>query len=188
MTQMFSQICDDHYQTINKISHKEVASLVNAMCDALDRGYTIFVCGNGGSAADAQHFVAELVVKFGCMRKAISAIALTTNTSVITAAGNDFDYDSIFERQVEAVGRNGDILLCLSTSGESVNVLRAATAAREKSMRVLSITGCEVSSIATESDVTLVIEGTPARIQEGTMLVLHYLALIADEVIVDANT
>ncbi len=182
MTPTFNQIREDHERAIGGINSMQVVLLADAMKFVLKRGTTIFVCGNGGSAADAQHFVAELVVKFGGKRGAIRAIALTTDTSILTAAGNDFGYESIFERQIEAFGLIGDVLLCLSTSGRSENVLRAVQKAKNQGMAVWSITDCDTNPLAIESDITVTVNGDTARVQEGTMLILHYLALVADDI------
>ena len=112
----------------------EAASMVR---DTLAGGGTIFFCGNGGSAADAQHMATEYVIRYMKNRRALAAVALTTDTSLITACGNDFGFDQIFERQVEALARPGDLLIIHSTSGNSPNVLLAARAARAKQVRVL---------------------------------------------------
>ena len=112
----------------------EAAAMVR---DTLAGGGTIFVCGNGGSAADAQHMATEYVIRYMKNRRALAAVALTTDTSLITACGNDFGFDQIFERQVEALARPGDLLIIHSTSGNSPNVLLAARAARAKQVRVL---------------------------------------------------
>lgn len=182
MIRIFDQIRKAHERTVADINSSEVYSMVGALVSAIEDGSTIFVCGNGGSAADAQHFVAELVVRFERPRKALKAIALTTDTSILTAAGNDFGYDSIFARQIEALGREGDILLCLSTSGQSKNVLLAMRAAKMQNMDVWSITGNSGSDIAVGSDTTITLNGNTARVQEGTILILHFLASVADEV------
>ena len=114
----------------------EAAALVR---DTLADGGTIFFCGNGGSAADAQHMATEYVIRYMKNRRALAAVALTTDTSLITACGNDFSFDQIFERQVEALCRPGDLLIIHSTSGNSPNVLLAAKAARAKNVRVLAL-------------------------------------------------
>jgi phosphoheptose isomerase len=187
MFQTFDQIRKSHEQTIRDISASEVSSMILALVSAIEGGSTIFVCGNGGSAADAQHFVAELVVRFERPRKALKALALTTDTSIITAAGNDWGYDSIFARQIEALGRKGDILLCLSTSGQSTNVILAMRAAKMQNMKIWSIVGNDGCDIAIASDITIILNGNTARVQEGTMLILHFLASVADEVASNAR-
>lgn len=188
MSKTFGQIREYHNRAIQSIDSRQVAVICDAMVVSLNFGYphrpsTLFVCGNGGSAADAQHFVAELVVKFGRIkREAIRAMALTADTSVLTAVGNDFGYRMIFKRQIEALGRAGDILLCLSTSGYSENVLLAVKEAKNQGMAIWSITGCDTNPLAIESDIVVTIKGDAARIQEGTMLILHYLALAVDDI------
>ena len=153
----------------------------DAIVAALCGGGKVLACGNGGSAADAQHFVAELVVRFeSASRRAVPAIALAADVSVLTAAGNDLGYGSVFSRSVEALGRPGDILLCLSTSGRSENALQALRTAKSIGMLTVAITGDGESPILRESDCGLAIRGCAARVQEGTILVLHYFASAID--------
>jgi D-sedoheptulose 7-phosphate isomerase len=139
----------------------------------------ILACGNGGSAADAQHFAAELVGRFERERPELRAIALTTDTWVLTAIGNDYAFDAIFEKQVRALGVRGDVLLALSTSGNSGNVIRAIAAAREREMRVVALTGKgggAIDSMLSAGDVHLCVPHVrTARIQEVHLLMLHCL-------------
>ena len=138
------------------------------------------VCGNGGSAADAQHFAAELVVRFETDRKGLPAMALTTDTSAVTATANDFGYEKVFARSVEALACPGDALLCLSTSGRSQNVLLALRAAHAAHAHTLAITGEGEGPVFCEADLALSIPGRTARVQEGTILVLHHIAAATD--------
>lgn len=143
-----------------------VASLKNGGC--------IYWCGNGGSAADAQHMAAELVGRYKRERKAIRSQALTTNTSNLTAIGNDYSYDVVFSRQLEAFAREGDILIAISTSGNSKNVIKAAELARASGMKVISLTGETGGNLKTVSDVLLNVPTTDtARIQECHLLLEH---------------
>ena len=137
---------------------------------------TLFFCGNGGSAADAQHMATEYVVRYMRERRAYPAVALTTDTSLLTAAGNDFGFDSIFERQVEALARRGDLLIVHSTSGNSPNVLRAAQAARAKGVRVLAFTARDGGSLREAADHSVIIPTTRTdRAQEMHLCIEHLI-------------
>jgi D-sedoheptulose 7-phosphate isomerase len=138
-------------------------------------GGKLLLCGNGGSAADAQHIAAELVVRMTLAgRPALPAIALTTDTSALTAAGNDIGFEMIFARQVEALGAPGDVLLAISTSGNSVNVVRAAGEARRKGMTVVAFLGRGGGALAPVSDVAVMVPSDDTqRIQEGHITVAH---------------
>lgn len=146
----------------------------------------ILVCGNGGSAADAQHFVAELVGRFERERSPCAAIALTVDSSVVTAVANDYGYASVFERQVLALGRPGDALIAISTSGNSVNVVRAAVAAQDNAMAVVAMTGLGGGLLGAHCDVLVEAPSKRvARAQEVHELVLHALAEALEEAIAD---
>jgi D-sedoheptulose 7-phosphate isomerase len=137
---------------------------------------TLFFCGNGGSAADAQHMATEYVVRYARNRKAYPAIALTTDTSLLTAAGNDFGFDHIFERQVEALVRAGDLLIIHSTSGNSPNVVLAAKAARQKGVPVLSFTARDGGALLALSDVAIVVPTDRTdRAQEIHLCIEHLI-------------
>jgi D-sedoheptulose 7-phosphate isomerase len=143
----------------------------------LDNGGKILVAGNGGSAAEAQHFAAELVGRFLHDRPALPAIALTCDTSTLTAIGNDYGFERVFERQVEALGQPGDLLLLLSTSGNSANVIAAAVRAREKGCLVVAFTGAGGGRLANLADVLLAVPSeSVSRIQEVHLICLHLLA------------
>jgi D-sedoheptulose 7-phosphate isomerase len=142
--------------------------------DTVARGGTLFFCGNGGSAADAQHMATEYVVRYMRNRRAYPAIALTTDTSLLTAAGNDFGFDHIFSRQVEALGKQGDLLVIHSTSGNSPNVLRAAEAARERGLRVLSLSAKDGGALRALSDLCIVVPTSRTdRAQEIHLCIQH---------------
>jgi D-sedoheptulose 7-phosphate isomerase len=139
-------------------------------------GGTLFFCGNGGSAADAQHMATEYVVRYVRERRAYPAVALTTDTSLITAAGNDFGFDAIFERQVDALARRGDLLIVHSTSGNSPNVLRAAQAARAKGVRVLAFSARDGGSLRGMADHSVIIPSTRTdRAQEMHLCIEHLI-------------
>jgi D-sedoheptulose 7-phosphate isomerase len=164
-----------------------IATAVERMTDAFKSGKKILSCGNGGSAADAQHFSAELVCRFERERPGLPAVALTTDTSALTAISNDYDYNEVFAKQVNALGLAGDILLAISTSGNSANVVRAIQAAHDKDLTVVAMTGRDGGKIAKllrENDVEIrVPANSTARIQEVHLLTLHCLCHQIDEVL-----
>lgn len=143
---------------------------------ALGGGGTIFWCGNGGSAADAQHLSAELIGRFRRERRALAAVALTTDTSVLTCVGNDYSFDDIFSRQIEALGRKGDVLVAISTSGNSANVLKAVEKAGSQGLAIIGLLGRDGGRIASLCNHGLVVPGRDtARIQEMHILLGHIL-------------
>ncbi|MBK6401685.1 MAG: phosphoheptose isomerase [Rhodocyclaceae bacterium] len=156
-----------------------IAAAVEAMTAALRAGGKIMACGNGGSAADSQHFAAELLNRFEKERAPLAAIALTTDTSTLTSIANDYHYDQVFAKQVAALGRAGDVLLAISTSGNSPNVLAAMAVARARGVRVVALTGKGGGKMAAALEPGDIHLGVPAdrtaRIQEVHLLVLHCL-------------
>ncbi|MGB4883012.1 MAG: phosphoheptose isomerase [Neisseria sp.] len=149
----------------------------------------VLACGNGGSAADAQHFAAEMTGRFEKERMELAALALTTDTSAITAIGNDYGFDHIFSKQVRALGRNGDVLLALSTSGNSANVIKAIEAAHERDMHVIALTGRDGGKIAAmlkDNDILLnVPHPRTARIQEIHILLIHAMCDCIDTMLTE---
>lgn len=158
-----------------------VLAAARAMAQSLQNGGTAFFCGNGGSAADAQHLAAELAGRFFIERPAMAGIALTTNTSSLTAIGNDYGYELIFSRQLEGIGKRGDVLVALTTSGNSKNILEAIKAARTLDMVVIGMTGEKGAAFATLCDVALITpsDSTP-RIQEGHIAMGHAMCELAE--------
>ncbi|HEY5666963.1 MAG TPA: phosphoheptose isomerase [Gammaproteobacteria bacterium] len=163
----------------------EITRAAEVMIRSLRKGGKILSCGNGGSAADAQHFSAELLGRFEAERSGLSAIALTTDSSTLTAVGNDYGFGSVFSRQVRSLGRAGDVLLAISTSGNSGNVLDAITAAHERDMSIVALTGRDGGTIGqalVPSDVELrVPSDRTARIQEVHLLIVHCLCDLIDQ-------
>ena len=144
------------------------------MVAALRRGGKILVCGNGGSASDSQHFAAELVGRFERERRALASIALTTDTSILTAIGNDCGYDRVFARQVEAVGRGGDVLLGISTSGGSRNVLEAFGVAKSGGLATVALTGRDGGVVGAAADIHINVPSpSTARVQEVHRTLMH---------------
>jgi len=158
-----------------------VATAAARLIDCIEGGHKVLVCGNGGSAADAQHFAAELINRFGATRRALPAIALTTDTSVITSIANDDGYERIFARQVEALAAPGDTLVAISTSGTSGNVVAAALAARARGCVIVALTGAGEAPLRTLADVCIAIPSrSVARIQEMHELCLHAMTDVVD--------
>ncbi|MFT3742228.1 MAG: phosphoheptose isomerase [Gammaproteobacteria bacterium] len=163
-----------------------IARAGELMAQALLNGHKILACGNGGSAADAQHFSAELLNRFEMERPGLPAIALTTDTSTLTSIANDYHFDQIFSKQVKALGRAEDILLAISTSGNSNNVVQAIQAAHERQIQVVALTGRNGGQMASllnaEKDVEIRVAATvTARIQEVHLLVIHCLCDYIDK-------
>jgi D-sedoheptulose 7-phosphate isomerase len=151
----------------------------------VEAGGTLFFCGNGGSAADAQHMATEYVVRYMRNRRAYPAIALTTDTSLLTAAGNDLGFDFIFSRQVEALVKKGDLLIIHSTSGNSPNVLHAARAARERGVKVLAFAAKDGGALAREADHTVIVPTDRTdRAQEIHLCVEHLICEIVEREVI----
>ena len=161
------------------------------MVHCLTQGGKILACGNGGSAADSQHFASEMVNRFEQERPGLAALALSTDTSTLTSIANDYAYDQVFARQVKALGQPGDILLAISTSGNSPSVLQAVAAAHARSMHVIALTGHSGGGLAeqmTDNDVFLCVPAeSTARIQEVHLLIIHCLCDAVDSVLLGAE-
>lgn len=159
-----------------------VADAARLLTESLARGNKVLLCGNGGSAADAQHLAGELVGRFLRERQPIPALSLNTNTSVLTALGNDYGYDEVFARQIVALGQPGDVLVAISTSGNSPNVLRAAEAARANAMKVVGLTGAHGGKLKQLCDACLCVpSASTPRIQEMHILVGHIICQLVEE-------
>ncbi len=176
--QQFIDSADLKYQSAQTLS-KPIAAAVGALLMCVTGGGKVMACGNGGSAADAQHFAAEFVGRFERERPELGAIALSTDSSILTAIANDYHFDQIFSKQVRALGQPGDVLLAISTSGNSRNVLAAIEAAHERDLIVVALTGKgggQIGQVLRETDVHICVpHDRTARIQEVHLLVLHCL-------------
>ncbi|ROT44932.1 phosphoheptose isomerase [Pusillimonas sp. NJUB218] len=182
MTSRMSSHFDDAIDTFKASAQalaEPLAASVDVLFAALANNNKILACGNGGSAADAQHFIAELVGRFERDRLPLAGIALNTDTSILTAVGNDYGYDHIFERQVTALGQPGDILVAISTSGNSPNVLRSIEAAHDREMMVIALSGKgggKMNDVLLDSDIHLCVpHDRTMRIQEVHIILLHAL-------------
>jgi D-sedoheptulose 7-phosphate isomerase len=170
---------------------RPISDAANALVECLMRDGKILACGNGGSAADAQHFAAELVNRFEVERPGLPAIALTTDSSILTSIANDYEYKLVFSRQVRALGMQGDMLLAISTSGNSPSVVESIHAAHERNMTVIALTGRDggaMGKILAPGDHHICVESSStARIQEVHLLVLHCLCDAIDHLLLGEN-
>lgn len=165
-----------------------IARAATMLADALLSGRKILACGNGGSAADAQHIVAELVGRFVEERRPLPGIALTTNTSNLTSIGNDYGFDDVFARQVEALGAEGDVLVAISTSGKSPNVLRAAKSASARGMKIIGLAGKDGGPLKPLCDECLIVpSAVTACIQESHIFLIHYFCAVIDARVMNAS-
>jgi D-sedoheptulose 7-phosphate isomerase len=181
--QQFFDSADLKYAAAEVLS-RPIADAVSAVVGSITAGGKVLACGNGGSASDAQHFAAEFIGRFERERPGLAAIALTTDTSIITAIGNDYDFNSIYSKQVQALGQPGDVLIAITTSGNSGNVLAAVEAAHAKEMTVIAFTGRgggKMRDQLSETDVHICVpHERTARIQEVHILALHCLCDAVD--------
>ncbi len=182
--QQFFDSADLKYAAAEVLS-KPIADAVEAVVDCITSGGKVLACGNGGSAADAQHFAAEFIGRFERERPGLAAIALTVDSSILTAIGNDYAFDVVYSKQVQALGAPGDLLLAITTSGNSANVLAAVEAAHAKDMTVIALTGRnggKLQGSLRDTDVMICVpHERTARIQEVHLLVLHCLCDAVDQ-------
>lgn len=165
-----------------KIYIEKIKTMANRIVDVYQKGNALLLCGNGGSAGDAQHLAGEMVARFKMERKALPALALNTNSSIVTAIGNDYEYNIIFERQVEAFGHNGDILIAISTSGNSESVVRAMQKAKSMHMCVIALLGKDGGRCRELADISIVVPSwdTP-RIQEIHIMIGHIICDLVEK-------
>jgi D-sedoheptulose 7-phosphate isomerase len=178
-------LLDAHCRAIDEVGSRHVntiAAIAGMIADALEQGRKLLVMGNGGSAADAQHFAAEIVGRFKLERRALPAIALSTDTSILTAVGNDYGFDQIFVRQVEALASPGDVVVGISTSGSSGNVHSALLLARQLGCRTVGLLGRDGGTIAGIAEISLTVSGpdTP-RIQEAHITIIHIVCELVEQ-------
>jgi D-sedoheptulose 7-phosphate isomerase len=164
-----------------------IEAVAAGMAERIRQGGKVLVCGNGGSAADAQHFAAELVNRFQRERRPYAALALTTDSSVLTSIGNDYDFSQVFSKQVEALGRKGDMLLAISTSGNAANVCRAVEAAKTADVWTVALCGGKGGRLVELADELLCVasSGTTARIQEAHGMIIHALCQLIEELLAE---
>ncbi len=186
--ELVKSIIDDSIRVKNLCAEQSVDNITAAgslVADAVYSGRKILSCGNGGSAADAQHFSAELLNRFEKERKELGAIALTTDSSTLTSIANDYSFDKIFEKQIRALGDKNDILLAITTSGNSTNIVNAIIAAQEKKMTVILMSGKDggkAAQLLQKGDIELrVPDQSTARIQEAHIMMIHCMCSIVDQ-------
>lgn len=180
---MFENVLTQHLQCFEQLTGlaTQIEKVGTLLARTIESGHKILICGNGGSAADAQHFAAELIGRFEQERAAWPAIALTTDTSILTAIGNDYGFDELFSRQIQGLGQPGDMLIGISTSGNSENVVRAVAAAKSKGMQTVGLLGRDGGSISAHVDRPVVINHlTTARVQEAHIFILHFWAMLIE--------
>lgn len=168
---------EEHLKTIQALIDSrlpEIAAAGGVIWEALRSGNKILLCGNGGSAADAQHIAAELVGRYEQQRRAFPAISLTTDTSALTAVSNDYGYEEVFARQVEALAVAGDVLIAISTSGKSPSIVKAADQARARGCRTIALTGCSGEPLTAHCDLAVVVPSDrTSRVQEAHITIGH---------------
>ena len=176
----------EHLATVQKLLDSKLSEIEQSgqlICEALTSGRKVLLCGNGGSAADAQHIAAELVGCYEKQRRSWPAIALTTDTSALTAVSNDLGYEQVFARQVLGLAQSGDVLVAISTSGKSKNILRAAEQARELGCKSIALTGATAEPLASLCDVTVAVPSTrTSRVQEVHITVGHLWCEMVDQI------
>lgn len=185
MKEMIQREFQSHLETIEKTIdciQDDVLAAAQTVVEALKRGNKLLICGNGGSAADAQHIAAELTGRYKRERRGLPGIALTTDTSALTAIGNDYGYDRVFDRQVESLANEGDVLIGISTSGNSVNVLNAFKVAKEMGCQCIGFSGRDGGNMNEVCDINIVVpsDNTP-RIQEMHILIGHTICQAIDD-------
>lgn len=175
-------------QVISGSKLSEIAEMVDLILTAYRNGGKVILCGNGGSAADAQHLAAELVGRFKLERRALPAIALNTNTSILTALANDYGYETVFSRQVEALANKNDIVIGLSTSGNSPNVIKAIEAAKTRGAKTIGLTGGNGGKLAEVADLNITVpsDNTP-RIQEAHITIGHIVCELVERELAGAE-
>lgn len=192
MAESLQRFLDEHLQVARAVRENllpQVEAAAGSICKALAEGGSLLLFGNGGSAADAQHFAAELVGRYRRERRPLRAVALTTDSSALTCIGNDYDFTRLFARQVEGLARPGDVVVGISTSGNSENVVRGLAAARERGAVSLLLAGGDGGRAASVADLIILVPSTvTARIQEMHVLIIHLLCERIDEAFQESTT
>jgi D-sedoheptulose 7-phosphate isomerase len=171
----------DAIQSLLDSKFDEIEQTGLLICKTLREGNKVLICGNGGSAADAQHIAAELVGRYEEHRRSFPAIALTTDTSALTALSNDYGYEQVFARQIQGLAAAGDVLIAISTSGKSPNVINAAEEARGRGCKVIGLTGCTGEPLATHCDIAIVVPSSrTSRVQEAHITIGHLWCEMVD--------
>jgi D-sedoheptulose 7-phosphate isomerase len=182
--ELLTRSLQEHLETIQALLASQLSDIETSgrvICDALISGHKILLCGNGGSAADAQHIAAELVGRYEKERRAFPAISLTTDTSALTALSNDYGYDEVFARQVAAHAVAGDVLVAISTSGKSASVVKAADQARAIGCRTIALTGCSSEPLTSHCDLAVVVPSErTSRVQEAHITIGHLWCEMVD--------
>jgi D-sedoheptulose 7-phosphate isomerase len=178
--QIFANSISVKQETLKK-NLPQISQAAQAIIDALNAGNKLLFCGNGGSAADSQHIAAEFVGRFQKERAAWPAIALTTDTSALTALGNDYTFDIVFSRQLQALGKKGDVLIGITTSGNSKNVLEAVKTAKELGIKTIGVTGGTGGKLAPMCDIAIIAASpVTARIQESHLVIFHAICEVVE--------
>jgi D-sedoheptulose 7-phosphate isomerase len=181
---LLARSLEEHLETIRALRDSKLAEIETSgrlICEALSAGNKILLCGNGGSAADAQHIAAELVGRYEQQRRAFPAVSLTTDTSALTALSNDYGYDEVFARQVEALAVEGDVLIAISTSGKSPNIVKAAGKARALGCKTIALTGCSGEPLASQCGLSVIVRSDrTARVQEAHITIGHLWCEMVD--------
>lgn len=173
----FLSVLEDHASVVSKLrqDYQPVIMASELIINTIEQGKKLLLCGNGGSAADSQHIAAEFVVRYAKERRALPAIALTTDSSILTAHSNDYDFSTVFSRQIEAIANTGDCLIAISTSGNSHNITEAAKRAKQLGLNVIGMTGEEGGELKELVDINIAAPSkVTARVQEMHMLVAHW--------------
>jgi D-sedoheptulose 7-phosphate isomerase len=182
---LLAQSLEEHLATIKALLESTVADIDaagNIIWEALKAGNKILLCGNGGSAADAQHIAAELVGRYEQQRRAFPAISLTTDTSALTAVSNDYGFEGVFARQVEALAVAGDVLIAISTSGKSPNIVKAADQATALGCKTIALTGCSGEPLSAHCDLAVVVPSNrTSRVQEAHITIGHLWCEMIDQ-------
>ncbi|MBU4376442.1 MAG: D-sedoheptulose 7-phosphate isomerase [Candidatus Omnitrophica bacterium] len=191
MKKNIEEIINSSIEVKKRLLEKELSNLektVSVIVDCISRGGKILLFGNGGSAADSQHIAAEFVGRFRAERRALPAVALTTNTSILTALSNDYGYDISFKRQIEALGNKNDVAIAISTSGNAKNVIEAVKEAKQKGVKTIALTGKGGGALAKLCDVVIIVASNDtARIQETHILIGHIIAQLVEEAFTDKD-